>query len=162
MPNFETHCKISQKRTHNEFKALHKWMDEATKYLGQDHRIERHFYTQEYKDFINKEWGSKAVVEWLFHIALDNMETANKFAVDIYNKNFAEISVSFDEKKVSECVFTKVYPNSKSSITINLKERLKKKGEDFVDEDRGNKLWTAEDLKLMGFNDLEAEWFSDI
>lgn len=163
MPNKETHCAISKKRTNNEFRELHEWMDEATKYLKHNHRLERHFFTQEYKEFIEKEWGKKAVVEWLFHIALDNLETANKFAVDTYNKNFAEILVCFDGKEISECVFKKVYPNSKSIFVIKLKEKkkqLKEKGKD--DENEGGVLLTAKELKLMGFSDLEAEWFADI
>jgi len=158
MPNKETHCKISKKRTNDEFRKLHEWMDEATKYLKHNHRLERHFFTQEYKEFIEKEWGKKAVVEWLFHIALDNLETANKFAVDTYSKHFAEIKVSFDEKEISECAFTKVYPNSKNSFVIDLREKLKKKGEDI----NHGRPYTEKELLLMGFSEEEAILYADI
>ncbi|MFH1290380.1 MAG: hypothetical protein ABIH92_03155, partial [Nanoarchaeota archaeon] len=70
MPDFKTHCRISKERTKTkDFSELHGWMDEATEYLGHNHRLERHFYTEEYKNFIERRWGDKAVVEWLFHIA---------------------------------------------------------------------------------------------
>ena len=96
MPNLETHCKISLVRTKtNDFRELHQWMDEGTKYLKYNHRLERHFFMQEYKDYIETEWSNKAVPEWLFHIALDNLETANKFAIDIYNTNYGKIITKF-------------------------------------------------------------------
>ena len=122
MPNLEIHKAISKHRTGEDYEKLHKWMDEATAYLGYNHRLERHFYTQEYKNYIEKEWDKKAVVEWLFHIALDNMETASKFAKEAYSKAYEEINICFDKNgEVVKCEFTKVHPNSKGS-TIWSKE----------------------------------------
>ena len=87
MPNLKTHCAISYKRTGRSFKELHKWIDEPCKRLGSNHRIERHYLNDKDMKKIKKYWdskgkglGQKAVIEWLFHIALDNMETAFKFS----------------------------------------------------------------------------------
>lgn len=109
MPNLEIHCIISRLRTGQEYKELHQWMDEGTKFLKHNHRLERHFYTEEYKDFITEKWGKKAVVEWLFHIALDNLETANKFAVDAYSSIFDKMTFTFKNKQVSKIVFMKEF-----------------------------------------------------
>jgi len=105
MPSIEVHKAISKHRTKEDFEELHEWMDEATEYLGFNHRLERHFYTEEYKDFIKKKWGSKAVVEWLFHIALDNLETAAKFADKAYLSAYDEVEVSFKDGKITGCKF---------------------------------------------------------
>lgn len=88
MPNLRTHCAISKKRTGYGFEGLHKWIDEPAKEYGMNHRIKRHYLND--KDLKNikkfwdrkkgKGWGQKAVIEWLFHIALDNMDTAFKFS----------------------------------------------------------------------------------
>jgi hypothetical protein len=83
MPSFRTHCAISKKRTGNDFAELHRWIDE---------RIERHFLNEDDKDTIKRYWdakeeglGEKAVIEWLFHIALDNLVTAFRMS----NKSFS-------------------------------------------------------------------------
>jgi len=112
MPNFKEHCKISKERTGGTFEELHKWMDEGQEYLKHDHRLERHFYTEEYRKFIEEKWGDKAVVEWLFHIAIDNMETANKFAIKSYHHGYDQIDVIFTDKEVSGIDFWKNFPNS--------------------------------------------------
>lgn len=122
MPNVNTHCKISSRRTKgDEYRELHEWMDEGTKYLKHNHRLERHFFTQEYKDYIEEKWGTRAVVEWLFHIAIDNLETANKFASDIYGKIFDEITFKFDEKNIVHCDFIKNRDKSQKHFDIDLK-----------------------------------------
>jgi len=121
MPDLEIHKGISSERTNNNFEELHKWMDEATEYLGPNHRLERHFFTEEYKKFIEKKWGPKAVVEWLFHIAIDNLETANKFAVEIYHSAYAGIEVNFEGKEIKNCRFRKDHPNSSSFTTYEKK-----------------------------------------
>jgi hypothetical protein len=55
---------------------LHEWIDEGK---GVDHRQKRHFYTRKYQDYIYKNFGGhEAVSEWLFHIALDNLDTSIK------------------------------------------------------------------------------------
>ena len=87
MPSFRTHCAISKKRTGNDFAELHRWIDEPTRRLGYDHRIKRHHFNEDDKNTIKRYWdakrkglGEKAVIEWLFHIALDNLATAFKMS----------------------------------------------------------------------------------
>jgi len=80
MPSFRTHCAISMKRTGNDFAELHRWIDEPTRELGPDHRIERHHFNEDDKNTIKGHWGEKAFIEWLFHIALDNLYTAFKMS----------------------------------------------------------------------------------
>lgn len=95
MPILRVHCAISRKRTGFNFKKLHEWIDSPHKEMGVSHRIERHSYNLEeekkIKDYWNKKkgegWGQKAVVEWLFHIATDNLKTAFKIAKKGYRKN---------------------------------------------------------------------------
>jgi len=92
MPSFKTHCAISKKRTGNDFAELHRWIDELAVTFGADHRIKRHYYNENDKNTIKKYWdakeeglGEKAVIEWLFHIAIDNLYTAFKMS----NKSFS-------------------------------------------------------------------------
>jgi len=67
-----------------EFRFPYKLIDtDAFGRLGADHRMERHFYSEDVKNTIKRYWdakgeglGEKAVVEWLFHIAIDNLATA--------------------------------------------------------------------------------------
>ena len=88
MPGFKTHCAISKKRTGCSFSELHRWIDEPYKKLGKNHRTERHYLNDKdmraIKNYWDKKkgkgWGQKAIVEWLFHIALDNLDTAFKFS----------------------------------------------------------------------------------
>ena len=95
MPNLKQHCAISKKRTGFDFMDLHKWIDEPAKDLGYDHRTKRHAYNVQEEKFIEnywerkkgKGWGQKAVVEWLFHIALDNLSTAFKKSYKVYKGN---------------------------------------------------------------------------
>ena len=110
MPNVDTHCKISKERTQgNEFRELHEWMDEPQKYFGINHRLERHSLTDVYKDYVEKTFGGKkAVIEWLFHIAIDSLETANKFAVIEYgDRCYGEISVVFEGEEIKSLSFKK-------------------------------------------------------
>lgn len=83
MPNFKTHCAISKKRTGFDFADLHRWIDEPKNKLGCNHRQERHYFNQDDMKMIKKYWeqrkqgyGEKAIIEWLFHIAIDNLDTA--------------------------------------------------------------------------------------
>ena len=92
MPRFRTHCAISKKRTGNDFAELHRWIDKPARELGSDHRIERHYFNEDDKNTIKRYWdakgqglGEKAVIEWLFHIAIDNLDTAFKMS----NKSFS-------------------------------------------------------------------------
>ena len=108
MPKLKAHCAISRQRTGYDFEGLHQWIDHPPeeKFLGADHRILRHAYTQDEKDYINKYWeekkgsgwGEKAVIEWLFHIALDNLSTAFKFSKSFYkSKTFNATQVGITE-----------------------------------------------------------------
>lgn len=97
MPSVDTHCAISKDRTGFDFRELHEWIDAPYKKLGVDHRAVRHAYTRSDEKTISEYWdekkgngwGNKAVVEWLFHIALDNLSTAFKKAKSTYRKGNA-------------------------------------------------------------------------
>ncbi len=91
MPSLKVHCAISRERTKGKdnFKKLHQWIDEPAKEKGINHRTERHSFNLNEKYFIQSRWGKKAVVEWLFHIAIDNLETAFKEANRAYRGNNA-------------------------------------------------------------------------
>jgi len=86
MPSLKTHCAISMKRTGIDFEELHGWIDASAEELGYDHRTRRHHFNQSDKNTIKGYWdakgglGEKAVIEWLFHIALDNLSTAFKMS----------------------------------------------------------------------------------
>lgn len=87
MPSVKTHCAISIQRTGNDFEELHRWIDAPTRELGYEHRTERHYFNETDREKIKRYWdskrqglGEKAVIEWLFHIALDNLSTAFKMS----------------------------------------------------------------------------------
>jgi len=77
-------CAINKKRTGFAFGELHEWIDMDAKGKGVDHRKERHYFNLKDQKTIKDYWdetkgkggGEKAIVEWLFHIALGNVETA--------------------------------------------------------------------------------------
>lgn len=109
MPSLKVHCAVSRERTGFDFKELHEWIDSPSKELGMNHRKERHAYNLEEEKKILEFWnkkddglGEKAVVEWLFHIALDNLETAFKRAKKGYRKgniyNFFKFGLMPDSK----------------------------------------------------------------
>ena len=76
MPKNEVHCALSMKRTGKSYKQLHKWIDDNKENRGVDHRNKKHSYSKDLRDFIFKKYGgSEAVGEWLFHIALDYLDT---------------------------------------------------------------------------------------
>ncbi len=88
------HCAISKKRTGIDFRELHQWIDSPSKEYGVNHRIKRHAYNKTDEEQIRNYWeckrkglGEKAVVEWLFHIAVDNLSTAFKRAKIAYGNN---------------------------------------------------------------------------
>ena len=94
MPSHKTHCAISKKRTGYDFSELHDWIDGPSKTLGKNHRTERHALNdadikkiREYWGKKGKGWGDKAVIEWLFHISLDNLDTAFKISRKAYGEN---------------------------------------------------------------------------
>ena len=87
MPNHKAHCAISKIRTGKDFSDLHEWMDGPSKELGIDHRILHHALDQKTLEFVKSKWGEKGVVEWMFHISLDYLWTAYKYARKIYGEN---------------------------------------------------------------------------
>lgn len=119
MPSVRTHCAISQKRTGFGFEELHRWIDDGAKTMGVDHREKRHYFNRkdqrEIKDYWDakkgKGWGEKAIVEWLFHIALDNLETAYKLSLkeDSYGRNtYNCIEVAFNRNGYIDCKFDRI------------------------------------------------------
>ena len=105
MPNIKTHTAISKKRTGKGYDELHQWIDEGSKVLGKCHRIERHAQSSDYEKYIEKKYGKKGVIEWLFHIALDNLETANKIAAYVYKKPYKKMEIVFDKIGIRNCSF---------------------------------------------------------
>ena len=116
MPGVKKHCAISEKRTGYAFGKLHEWIDEDAEELGVDHRKKRHYFNrkdqkqiEDYWDAKKGEgWGEKAVVEWLFHIALDNLETAYKFSLrdSSYGRNtYNCVEVAFNRNGYIDCKF---------------------------------------------------------
>jgi hypothetical protein len=105
MPKLSIHCAISEDRTGYNFKELHKWIDSPAIELGYDHRTVNHSYNaadeKKIIEYWNRKrgpgWGEKAVVEWLFHIAIDNLSTAFKKSFKVYGKrtyNYFEFGLS--------------------------------------------------------------------
>ncbi len=94
MPSLNVHCAISKERTNFDFRELHQWIDEPYKTLGKNHRMKRHAYNESeenqirnfWEDKMGEGWGDKAVIEWLFHITIDNLETAYKVSKKRYGK----------------------------------------------------------------------------
>jgi hypothetical protein len=119
MPSVKKHCAISQKRTGYAFGNLHEWIDQDAEELGVDHRKRRHYFNRkdekEIKDYWDTKkgegWGEKAVVEWLFHIALDNLETAYKFSLrdGSYGRNtYNWMEVAFNRNGYIDCRFARI------------------------------------------------------
>jgi len=118
MPSLRTHCAISKKRTGNDFAELHRWIDEPTGELGPDHRIERHHYNEKDKNTIKRYWdskreglGEKAVIEWLFHIALDNLYTAFKMSKQSFSygdKTYNIMEFGLSKSGYIHCNFDRV------------------------------------------------------
>lgn len=109
MPRGETHRAISRKRTGKDFAELHRWMDKDEKgLLGVNHRSKNHYYTDELRDYVFKTFGgAEAVSEWLFHIALDNLDTSvnndwnyNGCDVNFYKFGFAENGFIYHEEDI--------------------------------------------------------------
>lgn len=73
MPKGSIHRAISKKRTGEEYAELHAWTDQKR---GVNHRKVNHYYTTKLREYVYDNFGgSEAVSEWLFHIALDNLDT---------------------------------------------------------------------------------------
>lgn len=118
MPSFKTHCAISKKRTGNDFAELHRWIDEPTKRLGHDHRMKRHYFNEDDKNTIKRYWdakreglGEKAVIEWLFHIALDNLHTAFRMSSKSFSygpKTYNLMQFGLSKSGYIHCEFERV------------------------------------------------------
>jgi len=118
MPSVDVHCKISKKRTGKEYRELHEWIDQPREFLGKNHRLERHSDNEFYREYIKEKWGERAVIEWLFHIAVDNLHTAYRasdgvYEFKIYNYyQFAlthEDDIYFDCKKLNDVKLLKKF-----------------------------------------------------
>lgn len=107
MPDVKIHCAISLKRTGDDFAELHEWIDDsqALEEFGSDHRRKRHFFTEEDKNTIKGCWGEKAVIEWLFHIAIDNLVTAYEMS----SKDFSYGHKTYNLMKFGLCKSGYVY-----------------------------------------------------
>ena len=126
MPTAKIHCAISKKRTGRTFEILHKWIDVPTKKLGVNHRKKRHHYNEVDKQRIKNFWdsqgdglGEKAVIEWLFHIAIDNLDTAfrmsrKSFSYGDKTYNFMEFGLG--NSGYIHCNFRRVNDNELSSL----------------------------------------------
>lgn len=95
MPTVDVHSAISKKRTGYDFKDLHEWINEPGTLKGAEHRLDRHRYTEEDRDYIKKTWdlkmglgwGDKAIVEWIFHISMDYLDVGFKMSNAITQDN---------------------------------------------------------------------------
>lgn len=108
MPSIEEHCKISLKRTKGKesYKTLHEWIDEPKEYYGVNHRIERHSDNEFIREYITKKWDDKAVIEWLFHIAVDNLQTAYKASHNVYKDrtyNYYKFALAEADEMYFDC-----------------------------------------------------------
>ena len=94
MPSVRVHCAISKKRTGKDYKELHQWIDEKK---GVNHRKENHHYSTQLKDHVSQNFGgAEAVSEWLFHIALNSLDTSiiNDWKSLNNNRNLFKIGFS--------------------------------------------------------------------
>jgi len=119
MPPLKTHCAISMKRTGNNFAELHRWIDEPTRNLGHEHRIERHHFNENDKNTIKERWGEKAVIEWLFHIAIDNLHTAFEMSRKSFSyghKTYNLMQFGLSKSGFIHCYFDRVDERKLHSI----------------------------------------------
>jgi len=104
MPSNRVHCAISMKRTGKTYQELHSVIDDNKEDRTANHRSKNHYYTNELKDYIYKRFSrAETVSEWLFHIALDNLDTyiTNEWN---YNKNtFNFIKFGFADNDFIHC-----------------------------------------------------------
>jgi hypothetical protein len=131
MPSLKTHCAISLKRTGYDFAELHRWIDEPTERLGSEHRIKRHHYNEKDKDTIKGFWdargglGEKAVIEWLFHIAIDNLYTAFKMSKQSFSygdKTYNLMEFGLNKSGYIHCNFRRVEEHELQYIFDNESE----------------------------------------
>jgi len=99
MPSGKVHRAISKKRTGKYYEKLHQWIDDNKENPGVDHRNKNHYYTKELRQYVYTNFGgNEAVSEWLFHIALDNLDTSvtNDWMHDISASNFHKFGFQVD------------------------------------------------------------------
>ena len=120
MPSTKDHQVISFKRTEKTYAELHDWMDEGTTERGLSHTSKNHVYSKELKDYIFNNFGGKeAVSEWLFHIALDHLDTSvlndwNNLDIDtnLYKLGFQRDNVvHYSEDVLDHNEFKKEFPD---------------------------------------------------
>jgi hypothetical protein len=103
-------------RTGIDFRELHEWIDSPRKGLGMEHRLFRHSLNTYDKKTIESYWeskdpglGKKAVIEWLFHIAIDNISTAYKMSEPIYGeRTFNSLALILHKNGFVEANFGRV------------------------------------------------------
>lgn len=100
MPNVETHCKISEERTNNEFRDLHTWMDEPQKELGMNHRRLRH--DSSIIPFVERRGGKLAVLEFLYHIEIDNKITRERLEKKYSKEKIKKFRCGFCERSINQ------------------------------------------------------------
>lgn len=119
MPSNAVHCAISVKRTGKSYKELHRWIDFNSDERGVNHRNKNHFYSDELKQLISNQFGgAEAVSEWLFHIALDNLDTSvtNDWNYANVDRNFYQLGfepdgfIHYDEDELEEEDMEEAFP----------------------------------------------------
>ena len=91
MPVRKSHCSISNKRTGETYSELHSWIDEGKDDNNLGLKGKNHHYSEELRDYVSKNFGGdEAVSEWLFHIAIDALESsiANDKSGGLSESNF--------------------------------------------------------------------------
>lgn len=93
MPTIRAHQAISEKRTGKTYEKLHRWMDNDKNTRGTDHQNEKHIYTDALKKEVYDKFGEEeAVSEWLFHIALDALDSSV-----IHDQETKKLSINFQK-----------------------------------------------------------------
>ena len=101
MPSLRIHCAISKKRTGKTYEELHRWIDEKK---GINHRNHNHFFTLKLRNYVFENFGGKeAISEWLFHIALDNLDTYMNNEWNHIGNKFNQIKFGFEENGFIHC-----------------------------------------------------------
>jgi len=99
MPIGKVHRAISKKRTGKSYEKLHRWIDDNKDTRGVNHRNKNHYYTEELRQYVFSNFGGhEAVSEWLFHIALDNLDTSvtNDWMRKVSDSNFHKFGFQDD------------------------------------------------------------------
>ena len=120
MPSGKIHRAISKKRTGNSYAELHSWIDDNEEDIGVNHRNKKHYYTEDLREEVSRRFGGAgAVSEWLFHIALDNLDTSvtNDWMHDISDSNFHKFGfeedgfIHYEEYGLDDDEFEEEFPS---------------------------------------------------